>query len=398
MVYSINVFSEWKKYETWDALKTWLQSNEGGSLRIVEPSQGNCAIIRYVKDKSNFTIPHVRWCRSVVIDKTSLRPLSVAPPRASVLDPEPVEKAAMAQEFIDGTMINIYEGNGGSVMTSTRSRIGCHPFSEMLDECLKARGVASLEDLLPPKQAEGKTRFASIVLQHPKNRIVTPIVAPNFYMIHQGYVSEDGALEIEENIQNEFAPPSYSLNALRGAKTLDSWIKAQAQEKGFGWQGVVLKSGDGQRWRVRSEVYEVVRRIKGNEQTALERFARLRSTRSMKQYLDFYPEDREALYEMEGALRKNTRHLLQLYTDTFRMRKIEYHVLPWPYKHHVSVLHNAYKDVLKGAGGKVDLAYVVNYVNNLSLVDLVNMVKGSPQSPQQPPLPSTLPPSPTPPQ
>lgn len=393
MVYNINVFSEWKNHGSWANLKEWLQSSEGGNLRVVDPANSNYAVVRYVKDKSNFSLRHVGWCRSVVVDKISLKPVSVSPPRASLiidyLDPEPVEKASMAQEFIDGTMINIYE-HDGKTMISTRSRIGgtfgspgSPTFSEMLDEALKERNVANYDALLPPP-AESKTRFVSIVLQHPKNRIVTPISKPNIYMIHQGYVTEDGIVEIEEDLKNEFVPASYSLNALRGAKSLDSWVKVQGQERGYGWQGVVLKSGNGLRWRVRSEIYEVVRRIKGNESTIMERFVRLRSSTSIKQYLDFYPEDREVFYEMEGILRKNTRLLLQYYTDTFRTRKIEYHNLPWPYKHHVSVLHNAYKDVLKPTSGKIDLAYVINYVNNLSLEDLYNIVKY-----QQPPLPTS---------
>jgi len=95
----------------------------------------------------------------------------------------------------------------------------------------------------------------------------------------------------------------------------------------------------------------------------------------MDQYLAFFPEDRETLYELEGRFRKNTKQLFQFYTDVFRSRKTAYHTLPWPYKHHVSVLHTMFKDVLKALGKKVDLEEVIRYTNGLGLEDSANMAK-----------------------
>jgi hypothetical protein len=74
-------------------------------------------------------------------------------------------------------------------------------------------------------------------------------------------------------------------------------------------------------------------------------------------------------------LRKNTRQLFQFYTDVFRARKVAFHQLPWPYKHHVSVLHNLFKDVLKAQGQKVTFEEVVKYSNGLSQEDMTNMAK-----------------------
>ena len=109
--------------------------------------------------------------------------------------------------------------------------------------------------------------------------------------------------------------------------------------------------------------------------TSGERYARLRKARVVDQYLAFYSEDKQTLYDLEGLLRNNTRQLLNFYVDVFRSRKTLYHELPWPYKHHVSVLHNYYKNVLRNNNVKVDFAEVVKYVNNLSMEDTVNMLK-----------------------
>jgi hypothetical protein len=152
-------------------------------------------------------------------------------------------------------------------------------------------------------------------------------------------------------------------------------VAEKAQKHGFGWQGVVLKDGQGNRWRVRSEVYETVRQIRGNESSNEERFARLRKSRTLDQYIAFFPEDRDMMYDLEGRLRKNTRQLLQFYIDVFRSRTSAYHDLPWPYKHHVSVLHNLFKDILRAQGQKVNFEEVVRYVNGLGMEDTANMSK-----------------------
>lgn len=379
MPYSIDVFSNWSSHSTWESLKSWLTSSEGGSLRVVDPADKSpYAIVRYVKGQSDFGMPHVPWCRSVIVEKESRRLVCVGPPKASKFQENDIDSAVVAEEFIDGTMLNIFqESTEKPIIITTRSRIGGESqfyegsltFGQMLREA-----VEDLASILPNVKSSETSRFASIVLQHPKNRIVKNVDKPTFYIIHQGHVNSDGSFTIEENCGMN-SVPKCNLNAIRGAKSVESWITQQSQELGFGWQGLVLKDRSGRRWRIRSQVYETVRRIRGNESSSLERFARLRTSRTVDQYLSFYPEDREIFYKFEGELRKNTRQLLQFYKDVFRAHKIQYKQLPWPYKHHVSCLHNLYKDILKAKNEVVDLNSVIHYVNTLTSLDLANMTK-----------------------
>jgi hypothetical protein len=316
----------------------------------------------------------------------------MAPPKASKLTDLSVEQAIIAEEFVDGTMVNLFRvGEPGVVNLATRSRLGGKSkfyetgptFEDMFQDALKAHSIESMSDILPASNESVAAVFTSTVLQHPSNRIVKSIGSPTFQLVHQGRVFADGRVELVEDAAEMecakegdfFEIQPYSLNAVKGAKSVESWVSQQALERGFGWQGLVLKDGKGQRWRVRSLVYETVRRIRGNESTAEERFARLRADRLVDQYISFYPEDRPQLYELEGRLRKNTRQLAQFYTDVFRTRKTPYHELPWPYKHHVSVLHNLFKDVLRAKEKKIDLDEVVRYVNGLNVDDLANMAK-----------------------
>ena len=392
MPYQVNVFTNWTTHATWESLKTWLTSEAGGKLRVVEPRDGNFAVVRYVKGQSNFELPHVRWCRSVVVDKTTRLPVSVSPPKADEVSEHALEAATSAEEFVDGTMVAIF-ATGEEPHLATRSRLnatasfyeGGPSFADMLREAAAVKGVESLNGMLPTTQDGRTARFTSTVVQHPANRIVRKVEAPNVVVVHQGWTAADGTVFIEEDAANfeytstdenadmEIQP--YNLEAVRAAKSVEDWVSAQAQERGFGWQGVVLKDGNGHRIRVRSQVYETVRRLRGNESTPLERYARLRKARAVDQYLAFYPEDRQVLYELEGRLRKNTRQLFHFYADVFRARKTAYHELPWPYKHHVSVLHNLYKEKLRAEKKKVDLTETIRYVNSLNYEDTANMLK-----------------------
>lgn len=399
MAYTITHFKKWSTdFADWTALKAWLTSAEGGNLRVVEPRESAYAVVRYAKDKSDFNLPHVQWCRSVIVHKDTRLPVSVAPPKAAVLGDEVPATVTTAEEFVDGTMVNVFKRGDEAPTMSTRSRLGGKTrfytngktFEEMLDEALAATKVASLGDVLPsaPEGRVPTSAFTSLVLQHPSNRIVTAVDAPTFLVVHQGWVFEDGSVEITEDagdfrcetaLEGDaagfFEINGYNLDAVRGAKTVKDWVSKQSQQRGVGWQGLVLKDGQGTRWRVRSDMYETVRRIRGNESTPEERFARLRKSRTTEQYLAFYPEDKDALYALEGRLRKNTRQLSHFYNDVFRSRTSPYHELPWPYKHHVSVLHNLFKDTLRAEGKKVDLEQVIRYVNGLDLEDTANMLK-----------------------
>ncbi len=394
MPYTITCFRNWAtEHASWESLSKWLQSEEGGLLRVVEPRNTDYAIVRYVKGQSNFGKEHVRWCRSVVINKTSRLPVSISPPKGDpILGSVPDTETITAEEFIDGTMVNIFQdGDGETVQMATRSRVGGggafyqtgRTFEDMCKDALQTNQGMKFEDLVQNNSAEHSASFTSIVLQHPSNRIVKQIHFPTFAIVHQGHVDSDGTVTIEED-PTKFQTKgeskgetiqTYSVASLRGAKSVVSWVAQQAQERGFGWQGVVLKDGKGNRWRIRSQVYETVRRIRGNESTHEDRYARLRKARMVDQYLAFYPEDREQFYEIEGRFRKHTKQLAHFYGEVFRAKKMAYNDLPWPYKHHVSVLHNLYKETVRKEGKKITLEEVIVYVNGLSLEDTHNMMK-----------------------
>uniref|UniRef100_A0A6C0HE09 Uncharacterized protein n=1 Tax=viral metagenome TaxID=1070528 RepID=A0A6C0HE09_9ZZZZ len=385
MPYQVNVFQNWvSSYKSWDELKAWLTSEAGGLLNVIEPSNSKYALVRYARNVSKMNgVPHARWCRSVIVDKESRIPVSISPPKSSELTDDSVGSAVVAEEFVEGTMMSIFHsGSDETPNVATRGRIGADKsfyetspsFRSMLDDAMKAQSV-TFGDILP---SSGLHRFASVVLQHPMNRLVKNVVSPCIYVVHQGWVENDGTVYIEEDssvFKKDLSVPTYSLESVRGAKSVKEWVAIQTQIRDFGWQGLVLKDRQGNRWRERSESYETVRRLRGNDSTSKECYTRLRKNKSLDQYLALYPSEKTSFYNLEGVLRKNTRNLYHFYIDTFGTRKVVFHELPWPYKHHVSVLHNYFKDVLRKDKKRVELDTVIRYVNSLNFLDTVNMLK-----------------------
>lgn len=394
MPYQVNLFNNWQSYNSWSDLKQWLMSSDGGLLRVVEPPNSPYALVKYKKGVSNFNFPHVRWCRSLVVNKESRLPVCVSPPKSTVINDSSVNDAVVAEEFVDGTMMNVFQsGEDSTVHVTTRSRLGADKsfyknapsFRDMLADAMNRQGMSDLSNILPANASNLVSRFTSVVVQHPANIIVKQVQSPSVVIVHQGWVDANGCVFVEEDASKfncvssneddgtEIQP--YNLESLRAAKSVKEWVNAQSRDRKVGWQGVVLKDGTGNRWCERSDVYETVRKLRGNESTHEERYARLRKMRMVDQYLAFYPNDKDAFYNMEGVVRANTRNLYHFYVDTFRKRTVLFHELPWPYKHHVSVLHNYYKDVLRAQKKVHDLESVIHYVNGLSFEDTANMMK-----------------------
>ena len=365
----------------WETLKADLTER---GLRVIDPKDGDYAIVRYDRTKGEVTEDQ-KLFRSVVYSKETASVVCLAPVKSSVLSPEGTWPLSVhsVQDFVDGVMINIFWHRDSKAQIVTRSRLGADNkfYSELSFLDMLKEAVPDLESLKP--FADTNTQFVSLVLQHPANRVVTQVTEARVYVVHAGLVLENGSVRIEEN-RLAYLPALHSLTlpvkdvpaeALASLDSLTAYVQEQGSSLGYMWQGLCLKDGFGKRWRIRNKEYSNVKSLRGNESDAVSRFCRLRLTRSLKRYLKFYPEDESTFYKLEGGLRQATRKLLGLYVDTFKFKKQEFSTLIWPYKHHVSVLHNQFKEVLKPQKKTVDLVYVIEYINGLNVEDMTNLFK-----------------------
>jgi hypothetical protein len=382
MSFNITSFSELlrdNKYSSWSDFSTFLQSNEGGSLRIVNIDNSPFAIIRYVKGKSDFTLQHVRDSRSVVWNTETNSPICFAPVKAEKVN-IPQNTSTYISDFVDGTMINVFNYNG-NIHIATRSSLGANSsfydfystkpktFSGMFDEVFSPLG--GYKTFLSSVLAHGE--FASFVLQHPENRVVAPIPNPRTFVVSFGRVNTDSSVSMFFNPSSwptslqSYAPFSYST---------EPDVKELSRRKGFAWQGIVLQDiSSGRRWRIRNSAYILARNLRGSESSGFERFLRLRSSGTLKTYLTYFNDESNLMWSFEQLFRERTQALYSAYVDMNKLKKIGMKDIDFPLRTHVYALHGKYLQNIKdGKPSSITLESVIQYVNSLPSEEQVKIV------------------------
>ena len=124
----MTIYKELKaRFATFEALKTWFATEEGGRLTVRDGGDSALALIHYDKETSNMAAPHVEYFRSVIWNKETNSLVCAGPCRGRKFS-DAVDKALSsftAEEFIDGVMINMF-WHGDDWQLATRTQIGAH--------------------------------------------------------------------------------------------------------------------------------------------------------------------------------------------------------------------------------------------------------------------------------
>jgi len=372
----VRLFSEIRtKYSTWEQLKTFLTSDVGGKLIVI--GDGSKVIIRYDKKTSNFQIPYVHAFRSVVWDTVANIPVSIAPFKVCSGDPQTY---TILQDFVEGVMIQAYlTWEDTKIHLASRTKLGADTrfyskrnFSELISD---APQYASLATLIPVPTSPEKIpySFASLVLQHPEHRIVTPLTEARLFIISIGHVYSDGTIEIEENPARwspaaaSMAPQSFLAPAGEFNPLL--FITSKGIQNGWQWQGFVMKNTETlQRWRFRNPLYTIVRDLRGGEADLYSRFLRLRRAIQLQMYVAYYPEDAKEFHECDAKLRDQSREIFNEYNAVHRGLKAGRKSLKdvgWPLNKCVYALHGLYMSEMKPKNIELTIDNVIQYVNNM---------------------------------
>ena len=358
MNYDVVLFQDLiKTYPTWTQLRPHLEQMQ---LRIIDCSD-NYYIIRYEKGLSHFSNPVVPWFRSVVWDGTTNCPLSIAPPKASV---DLTTKEYRIEEFLEGVMVNLFLDREGRIRYATRSRLDAtgtfyssRSFLELLREAL---GSTSEQELL------GLAQFASLLLQHPEHRIVSRIQTPAVHVIHTGVVDPSGGVHFTEHRPTLTKPAE---------EPLESWFKYLAESKGWQWQGIVLKDGQGKRARMRSSTYAMVRTLRSDSPRLDIRFLKLRQKHLLETYYYYYPEDQAPMRQLELDIHAITQQLYTAYVNCHIKHAHPFADLPAQLKTHVWALHSQYLGTLKEKGYFIRKQEVIQYVNGLAIPRILHLLR-----------------------
>jgi hypothetical protein len=361
-------------YPNWQDFRAFLESEEGGKLRVVE--QGDYAILRYVKGVSalaDVNKPWVAWFRSVIWNPNTHLPISIAP-RKAFSSEIPSDPSLVVEEFLEGVMVNGFV-KGNEITWSTRSTLGANTgfygkksFAEMIEEALKER-MYMKGDLAGTLAYNGYS-FASFVLQHPDHRVVQRIQKPSLTLIHLGKIDTSGNVEIfpasdswPESLKSwavQVYPPLEPGEA--AATRLDSM--AQAAEPY--WQGLVFRGSNGERWRLRTLSYKILREIRGKESAIEDRFARLRLQNMIRLYTQNWPEEAQQFADLELRVRELTAEIYKEYCAHHKEKSKSFMDIPVAFRTPVYELHGIYLNSLRPKKVTLKMPVVIHYVNTMN--------------------------------
>lgn len=302
-----------------------------------------------------------------------------------------------AEEFVEGTMINLFYSRGASGEAwevATKNTIGAKAlfyspknpkddveiresdtFRNMFfDTCAK---IGFNYEELP------KDVVYSFVLQHPKNRIVLPITAPTIYLIAVYRITQDNdKLEIIQHNRDGFLKNIINCDNIKTPKTLslnEQGVGAGAEytfkhfkkeyasmNSAYNMMGVVFYNMvTGERMKLRNPMYEMVKNIRGNEQKLQLQYLTLRHGGRVADYLKSFPEYKGDFSYYRSQVHSFTRNLHQNYLDCFVFKKKPFAEFPPQYKKHMFALNKKYIEELRENKNSVTFNYVVEFVNKL---------------------------------
>lgn len=336
-------------YTTSEAFYAFLKSEEGGALQILSASnvpEVPLSIIRYVKDKSDFTKEHVGAFRSVVWDDMTNRPVCVAPFRSvksEEVDPFLEDPTPVVEEFVDGTMINMFWYKHGWVLTTrsnlgaTNSFYGSRSYASLFWEAMTASNI-QLNIL-------DKAYCYSWVLQHPEERIVVaaPYGIPRIRLVGISSITEDGSVILHGNditLAKELVgllPEKYPLRSFQECKDR---VAAWGKRFGAAWQGLVVKSGLN-RWKFRSSQYTEARALRGNQAKREYLWLEHWGKGTLFKYLNIYKEEEVPATHIVANLKAETQRIYDTYIDVYFNRKYPLGQAPAKYRKFLWDLHQA---------------------------------------------------------
>ena len=284
-----------------------------------------------------------------------------------------------AEQYVEGTMINVFNDHGEWEI-ATRSTVGgkitffrvdgnITTFRHMfLDAC----NYVNLDfDYLD------KSLCYSFILQHPENRIVSPIVEKGIYLAKVYKIDKYNVTEIDKREQvrlivanarnTEGRPlPLIKLPLEYTFKTFEE-LKEKYASMNTPYEdvGVMVYASNGDRTKFRNPNYEEIRLLRGNQPKLEYHYLSLRKTGKMEQYLKYFPEYKKKFLEFREKLHRFTKALHQNYISCYVKKEMPLKDFPSQYRSIMYNLHQFYLNELRESSQYVSNAVVIQFVNNL---------------------------------
>ena len=316
--------------------------------------------------------------RSVIISNNKI--ISFSPPKSldfKYFTENNLANDCYAEDFIDGTMINLFYYNDNWEI-STKSSIGGNvlffindlsessdernTFKKMFLECCKN---ANLEiDTLE------KSYSYTFVIQHPENRIVTPITNTQLWCIKIYKYNNNNIDEVPfDYFYNNYScfhdtsiyvPMRYPVNSY---EELVNYYGSENTP--YFCVGIMIYNKNGDRTKIRNPNYEIIRKLRGNQPKLQYQYLCLRKENKVKDFLNFYPEYKSYFYSYKSKMHEFTAKLYTNYKECFIFKLKVLKDYNFEYKIHMYNIHKIYLEKLKPLNENISKGIIIEYVNNL---------------------------------
>lgn len=312
----------------------------------------NLALIKTNKNKNYENTPWIKYCRGAIVDLKENRVVCV-PPMKSSNDTndnamiESYDENNIYQPLMDGTMINMFYYNNEWMM-STRSNIGATNSWEgkisFRDMFIEINGSEWFEQL-------DKTHCYSFVVQHNKNRIVTPVIINQIFMVESYNTTENNIVM------------NHTLPEIDGIINIISINKESLKDYNdnlyFSIKGFTIKN-DTERLKWINPNYDYVLSLKMNYNDKFMNYLDSFKKGRIEEYLIYYPEDLKLYDEYSNDINNIITKTHNYYVNVNINKNMNLKDCPFPLIPLIKELHFNYLKTKVKNNFKVVSMYVIN--------------------------------------
>lgn len=363
-----------------------LHNNQPETDHLKAKRQENGYTVVTYKKESLQNDPSYGKYRSVIFNKDNLL-VSVAPYKSApyVVD---VEESVIIEEFVEGTMINLFYDDGKWEI-ATRGNVGAKSkfyadaslsFRDMFLEALKAACIEGDEENQLSFPFLPKDFCFSFVLQHPENMIVQRHNVARLYLTNAFQIDRENGQATEINIRSfHFFPKQirYPRIYYKTISSVDELIRKHCSANSpFTTMGLVFRDlKTGYRAKARNPAYEYARKLRGNQPDNLFQYLTLWKDKQIKEFLYFFPSFRPQFVYFYASLQKLHETVYDDYITCFVKKEKELDSFQPPFKYLLLNLHKHYLNDLRPNKRFVDSKEVLTFMRNMDTKLLFHTMK-----------------------
>tara|TARA_B100000927_G_C16429978_1_gene455124 strand:+ start:190 stop:1341 length:1152 start_codon:yes stop_codon:yes gene_type:complete len=315
-------------------------------------------------------------CRSIITMNDSI--VSFSPPKTldyTYFKSSIAIKDTIIEELIDGTMINLFYnrclnkweiatrktvgGNNGFYRASSKT------FKELYNEIRKEINLNY--DFL------SKHFCYTFIMQHRENRIVTPVINNNLYLVavyeisgtsvYNVDIASDVITSLFKQTQIKF-PQRISTEGITYDKIYNVYSEPGriTLDKGY----IIKNIETGRHTTVINPIYTEIKNLRGNQPKLQYQYLSLRKHGKVNEYLRYYPEEFLEITKYRDQLHQFTSNLFNNYIKCFIYKECALKNYPFQYKVNMYTLHEIYKNDLRPFKKCITKNRVIEYVNSLN--------------------------------